>query len=116
MAFLKKMSKKKEPQPAVPASSTKAQMPMWDEVEALGNSVMAKVERWVVENLEKNPVFTCTRMVAVLYHMGRDVLGDSDPDVQRLRLLLSDPEQPILREALNNQDQLKRRAVTPGDL
>jgi hypothetical protein len=96
-------SKSEEVKKAIP------KMPVMDEIENIGNSIMAKVEQRVDDNLRKNPAWTCMHMAAVLYHVGSGVLGPSDPDVQRLKIILTQQNEPAWQEVLNHSNELRKR-------
>lgn len=98
------LKKKKE---AVAAAS--GSMPLVDEMEHLGNRIMAKVERAVEENLKQNLPWTVTRMVRILQVIGLLTLGRDDSDVRRLSHILSCESESLLQQILNNPDEIKRR-------
>ena len=100
MALLKR---KKE------AVSAAGPVPLVDEIEQLGNSIMAKVERSVEDNLRQNLPWTVTRMVRVLQIIGTLTLGRDDKDVRRVSHNLSCEGEALLQQILDNPDEIKRR-------
>ena len=83
--------------------------PLLKKVEELGNRIMAKVEASAGQSLDKNLVFTFSKMVAVLQTVGRLMLPESDEDVAELTQILGSRRDELLHEVVNNQENLRQR-------
>lgn len=93
------------------AATTKKEgsVPLLDEVEEIGNKIMAKVEKAVEQTLQTNPTWTIARMVRVLHVIGKLTLGTDDIDVTRLDYILTHKQDEFLRQILDHPDEIRRR-------
>lgn len=89
----------------------KTKTPLMDEVEQVGQRLMAKVEQRIEFLLADNLVFTVPMLMSLLHTIGRLTLGD-DEDVKWLSGLLSD-NTTLIQEIVDNQPILKKRFAEP---